>query len=106
MGSPTPVVAYATPDETPARKQLNLWDATSISVGIIIGSGFYETSPLIAGAAGTVGWMITAWVAGAVVSLIGALCYAELATTYPKDGGDYIFLTRAFGRHVGFLFAW
>ena len=46
------------------------------------------------------------WVAGGVVSLIGALCYAELATTYPHTGGDYHFLTRAFGRNVSFLYAW
>ena len=37
---------------------------------------------------------------------IGALCYAELATAYPKEGGDYVYLTRALGRPVGFLFAW
>ena len=42
----------------------------------------------------------------AVFSLIGALCYAELATAYPKEGGDYVFLTEAFGRKMGFLFAW
>ena len=46
------------------------------------------------------------WVIGAVFSLIGALCYAELATAYPKEGGDYVFLTEAFGRKIGFLFAW
>ena len=40
------------------------------------------------------------------VFLIGALCYAELATAYPKEGGDYVFLTEAFGRKIGFLFAW
>jgi amino acid transporter len=50
--------------------------------------------------------MLTMWVAGGVVSLIGALCYAELATTYPHTGGDYHFLTRAFGRNVSFLYAW
>ena len=46
------------------------------------------------------------WVAGGVISLIGALCYAELATAYPHAGGDYHFLTRAFGRSVSFLFGW
>ena len=46
------------------------------------------------------------WVIGAVFSLIGALCYAELATAYPKEGGDYVFLTEAFGRKIGFIFAW
>ena len=50
--------------------------------------------------------MIVAWVLGAVVSLAGALCYAELATTYPHTGGDYHFLTRAFGKRLSFLYAW
>ena len=46
------------------------------------------------------------WLLGGLLSLIGAVCYAELATAYPKEGGDYVYLTRAFGRSVGFLFAW
>jgi basic amino acid/polyamine antiporter, APA family len=100
MGSPTAV------DDAPARRQLNLWDATSIIVGIIIGSGFYATCSDVADAAGSFGRLLAVWVIGGVLSLIGAMCYAELATTYPRDGGDYVFLTRAFGRHAGFLFAW
>jgi amino acid transporter len=51
-------------------------------------------------------WMIGLWVAGGVISLIGALCYAELASTYPDAGGDYHFLGRAYGPEVAFLFAW
>src|SRR5258705_8252817 len=43
---------------------------------------------------------------GGAVSLLGALCYAELTSAYPRDGGEYVFLTRAFGRRAGFLFAW
>ncbi len=50
--------------------------------------------------------MIVAWVLGGVLSFIGALTYAELATTYPSAGGDYTFLTRAYGKNVSFLFAW
>jgi amino acid transporter len=52
------------------------------------------------------GWMLAAWVLGGVISIVGALCYCELATAYPSAGGDYHFLHRAFGRHVSFLFAW
>ena len=47
-----------------------------------------------------------AWVAGGVFALIGALCYAELATAYPSAGGDYHFLKRAYGRNLSFLFGW
>ena len=46
------------------------------------------------------------WLVGGVLTLCGALCYAELATTYPRDGGDYEYLSRAYGSWCGFLFAW
>ena len=81
-------------------------DAVAIIVGIVIGAGIYRTPPMVADVTGDAGWMLAAWVAGGVVSLVGALCYAELASTYPHTGGDYHFLTRAFGRNVSFLYAW
>ncbi len=49
---------------------------------------------------------MVAWLLGGLLSLIGALCYAELATAYPEEGGDYVYLNRSFGSWVGFLFAW
>jgi basic amino acid/polyamine antiporter, APA family len=56
--------------------------------------------------AGSPGAMLLAWVLGGALSFVGALTYAELATTYPSAGGDYTFLTRAYGKNVSFLFAW
>lgn len=50
--------------------------------------------------------LLAAWAIGGAVALAGGLCYAELATAYPRDGGDYVFLTKAFGSRAGFLFAW
>lgn len=94
-----------TPAAAPKR-QLTLFDSTSIIVGIIIGAGIYETTPLIARGAGGPMLLVGVWSLGALLSLIGALCYAELGTTYPREGGDYVYLSRAFGRPVGFLFAW
>lgn len=85
---------------------LSVFDATMITVGIVIGAGIFQTPSLVANIAGTPTLMLTAWVLGGVLSLIGALTYAELATTYPSAGGDYTFLTRAYGKHVSFLFAW
>lgn len=81
-------------------------DATSIIVGIVIGVGIYETSPVIAAAVSTPAWLIGIWLIGGLLSLIGALCYTELATRFPEEGGDYVYLTRAWGRRTGFLFAW
>jgi amino acid transporter len=55
---------------------------------------------------GSPGWMLAAWVLGGVISLVGALCYAELAAAWPHVGGDYHFLYRAYGKRIAFLFAW
>ena len=85
---------------------LGLHEAIAIIVGIVIGAGIFKAPALVAGMAGTTGWMFAAWALGGLVSLIGALCYAELATAYPHAGGDYHFLHRAYGRGVSFLFGW
>ncbi len=85
---------------------LSIFDATMITVGIVIGAGIFETPVLVAGIAGSPTPMLIAWVLGGALSFIGALTYAELATTYPSAGGDYTFLTRAYGKSVSFLFAW
>jgi len=88
------------------KPQLTLYDDLSIIIGIVIGAGIYETTPLIAKSLAQPVWLVGIWITGGIISLVGALCYAELATTYPEEGGDYIFLTRAYGRRTGFLFAW
>ncbi|MGA2622002.1 MAG: amino acid permease [Thermoguttaceae bacterium] len=88
------------------RRQLTLLDSTSIIVGIIIGSSIYKSTPAIAGAVPSPAWLVGVWLAGGLLTLVGALCYAELANAFPKEGGDYVYLTQAFGRKLGFLFAW
>jgi amino acid transporter len=85
---------------------LSLFDAVCIIVGIVIGAGIYETTPAIAGALGSPLWMLLFWILGGLLSLVGALCYAELSSTWPEAGGDYVFLNRAYGSRIGFLFAW
>jgi len=87
-------------------QQLSTFRAIAIIVGIVIGAGIFKTPSMVAGVTGDAGWLIVAWVLGGVISLAGALCYAELATTYPHAGGDYHFLARAFGKPVSFLYAW
>jgi amino acid transporter len=88
------------------RPALSVFDAVMIITGIVIGGGIFSMPPLVAGVTGSVQWMLTAWIAGGVLSLIGALVYAELATAFPSAGGDYHFLTRAYGRDLSFFFAW
>jgi len=88
------------------ERRLSLIDCTSIIVGIIIGSGIYESTPLVAGSL-TADWQLPAiWILGGLFALVGSLCYAELATRMPVEGGDYAYLSAAYGRPVGFLFAW
>ncbi|HXG10473.1 MAG TPA: amino acid permease [Gemmataceae bacterium] len=90
----------------PVKPQLGLWDAVSIIIGIVIGAGIYESPWLIFSNVPNVWMGLVIWVIGGLLALVGALCYAELATTYPREGGDYVYLTRAFGPWVGFLFGW
>ncbi len=91
--------------ERPTR-QLTLFDSTCVIVGIIIGVGIFETTPRIAQCVGGPTLLLLVWLAGGAISLLGALCYAELVSAHPKQGGDYVFLSRAYGRQMGFLFAW
>lgn len=85
---------------------LKLKDAVAITVGIVVGAGIFRTPSLVAGNVDSSGAALLIWCAGGLVTLIGALCYAELATTYPHAGGDYHYLTRAYGRPLAFLYAW
>lgn len=77
-----------------------------ITIGIVIGAGIFQTPTSVAGIAGSIPMALAVWTLGGLLSLVGALTYAELATTYPSTGGDYTFLTRAYGKNTSFLFAW
>lgn len=78
----------------------------AITIGVVIGAGIFRTPALVAGQATSETMLLLAWVAGGLLSIVGALCYAELASAYPSMGGDYHFLRRAFGQRLGFLYAW
>ncbi len=88
------------------KQTLSVTDAIAVIVGVVIGIGIFKTPSMIAANTGRNDIFLLAWLAGGIISVIGALCYAELATAYPHAGGDYHYLTRAFGRKVGFLFVW
>lgn len=88
------------------RGGLGLWDTISIIVGIVIGASIFRVPELIFRSASDPWSALLVWAVGGVLALIGALCYAELATTYPRSGGDYAYLTSAFGPWAGFLFGW
>lgn len=81
-------------------------NAVAVIVGIVVGIGIFRLPPLVAANAGSGFEFMVFWLAGGVISLAGALCYAELSASHPDAGGEYHFLTRAFGSTVGFLFSW
>lgn len=88
------------------RPMLPARTAFAIGAGIVIGAGIFRTPSLVAGASSSEAVFLGAWLAGGLLSVIGALCYAELASHYPEPGGDYAYLRRAFGGRLSFLYAW
>lgn len=87
-------------------KTLSALDAILIIIGVVIGAGIFRTPPIVAANAGSESAVLFVWLAGGAISLIGALCYAELTTSFPSAGGDYHYLNRAYGQTPAFLFAW
>lgn len=85
---------------------LGRWDSVAISIGIVLGVGIFRVPSEVANHLSSGVWILFAWVAGGIFSLLGALCYAELVSLFPKSGGDYVYLKEGYGSVVGFLFAW
>ena len=94
------------PAGTGPAQVLSLGDATAIIVGLIVGAGIFGTPSIVAGAVESPALLVAVWIAGGVFSVIGALCYAELATAFPSAGGEYHFIGRAYGRPLAFLYGW
>ncbi len=88
------------------RQTLSVFDAVAMIVGIVIGVGIFKAPSIVAGNVGSEIAFIGIWLAGGLISIIGALCYAELGSSHPNAGGEYHFLSRAYGDWLGFLFAW
>lgn len=85
---------------------LSVFDAVVIMIGLVIGVGIFRTPSIVATSVDSEWMFIAVWVAGGLVTLVGALCYAELAAAHPDTGGEYHFLSRAYGRPVAMLFGW
>jgi APA family basic amino acid/polyamine antiporter len=97
------------PSEThqPAlRRALGPWSTVAIIMGTVIGSGIFLVPTDMVKAVGTPGAVFAVWVFGGVLSLFGALTYAELSAALPQAGGEYAYLTAAYGPFWGFLYAW
>lgn len=96
----------STPNTAAPRQTLSVVDACAMIIGIVIGAGIFKAPSIVAGSVDSETVFIALWVAGGIVSLVGALCYAELGSSFPNAGGEYYFLSRAFGAKPAFLFAW
>jgi len=85
---------------------LSVPDGIFLTVGMVIGVGIFKAPSIVAGNTSSAAEFLGAWLLGGVISLCGALVYAELSARYPDTGGEYAFLQHAYGRGAAFLFAW
>lgn len=99
--APQPASGAAAP-----RPTFGVLDASMMIIGIVIGAGIFKAPSIVAGSVANAEVFIALWIAGGLISLVGALCYAELGSAFPNAGGEYYFLNRAFGGSLAFLFAW
>jgi APA family basic amino acid/polyamine antiporter len=88
------------------KHTLSTIDIVSLIVGTVLGAGIFKVPSMVAGQIQSEYFIIAVWLVGGAVSLVGALCYAELASTFPHVGGEYHFLERAFGKRLAFLYGW
>lgn len=93
-------------DRPEPQAHLSVFDAVAIVVGLVVGIGIFRTPSIVASGVGSEWMFILVWVIGGLVTLVGALCYAELSAAHPHAGGEYHFLSRAYGRSVAMMFGW
>ncbi|MHA1370699.1 MAG: APC family permease [Promethearchaeota archaeon] len=87
-------------------RQLGLFDSTMMMIGIIVGSGIFLTTGIMAKSLPSAGLIMVAWLIGGLLTLAGALVYAELGVAMPEAGGQYVYLREAYSPLSGFLFGW
>lgn len=95
-------------DQAPAglRRELGVWTAAAIVVGTVIGSGIFLVPKSMVEQVGSPYMVFLVWVVGGLLSLFGALSYAELGAAMPEAGGEYVYLREAYGPFWGYLYGW
>ena len=88
------------------KREIKLFDAVMLVSGSMIGSGIFVVSADVARQVGSTGWLLTSWLLAGLLTMIGALSYGELTAMYPQAGGQYVFLQKAYGKLLGFLYGW
>ncbi len=93
-------------DKPGTTSTLTFADAFVIMIGGVIGAGVFKTPSLVTASAGNPWTSLAFWIMGGIVTFIGAMCYAEIATAFPGTGGEYSYIYRSYGSSPAFLFAW
>src|SRR5678810_600190 len=88
------------------QKTIGLWSATTIVIGSVIGSSIFMKPATMAGQLGSPYLLIIVWVVAGIVSMFGAMAYAELGTMFPETGGQYVYLRYAYGDLIAYLYGW
>jgi basic amino acid/polyamine antiporter, APA family len=94
------------PEKFALRRDLGLWGAAAIVVGTVIGSGVFVVPKRAVLATGSPDWVTLVWIVGGLLSLAGALTYAELSAMMPEAGGEYVYLREAYGPFFAFVYGW
>ena len=94
------------PGKTGLLRQLGLFSATALVVSNMVGTGIFTGTGFLAGDLGSPHLVLSIWVVGGIVAFLGAICYSELGINFPSSGGEYVYLTRAFGPAWGFMTGW
>jgi len=88
------------------QKTIGLWSASSIVIGCVIGSGIFMKPATMAGQLGSPYLLIIVWIVAGFISLFGAMSFAELGTMFPETGGQYVYLRKAYGDFIAYLYGW
>src|SRR5689334_2615466 len=88
------------------KRALGVWSAAAIVVGTVIGSGIFLVPNTMVKNVGSPGMVFAVWIFGGILTMFGALTYAELAAALPEAGGEYVYLREAYGPFFGFLYGW
>ncbi|GDX53305.1 amino acid transporter [Bacteroidota bacterium] len=88
------------------KRSLGLYDATMMVAGSMIGSGIFIVSADMSRVVGSAGWLLFLWILSGAITMMAALCYGELAGMMPKAGGQFVYIERAYGKFISFLYGW
>jgi len=95
-----------TPKTAPLLRQLGFYSATALVVSNMVGTGIFSTTGFMAGDLGSASLILWVWTVGAFFAICGAMTYSELGINFPSSGGEYVYLTEAYGPAWGFMSGW